>query len=106
MINVKVKEGYYLCLNLLTKQAKREGINNIIKDQIILMAKCPHCKVNFGNTPYAEKLDVAELSRDTAIFYYPNPDCKCFQALEREEEEEEKGEECLLESDKEEIKKR
>ena len=29
------------------------------------MAKCPYCETNFGNTPYTERLDVAELSRDT-----------------------------------------
>ena len=29
------------------------------------MAKYPYCETNFGYTPYTERLDVAELSRDT-----------------------------------------
>jgi hypothetical protein len=45
------------------------------------MAKCPYCKTNFGTTPYAERLDVAELSGNTVIIYCPNPNCNTFLGI-------------------------
>ena len=54
------------------------------------MVKCPYCRVDFENTPYAEKLDVAELSKDTVIICCPHPNCNMFQvSLGMEEGEEE-----------------
>ena len=51
------------------------------------MAKCPYCRENFGNTPYAERLDVAELSRDTVMIYCPNPNCSMFLGIGNGREE-------------------
>jgi hypothetical protein len=52
------------------------------------MVKCPYCRKDFGNTPYAETLDVEGLSKNTMMIYCPNSDCNMFLGIGNGREEE------------------